>query len=83
MLMDVSYLGKLENLSDVNHTAILFLPNPLKHKLKKKEKICNGLKFKGKFAPVHAVKACRVSGYIVPIIRNLGTRWRLVSITQV
>lgn len=46
-LMDMSYLGKLENLSDVNHIAILFLPNPLKHKLKKKEKFCNGLKYKG------------------------------------
>jgi hypothetical protein len=44
MLIDMSYLGELENLSDVNHTANLFLPNPFKHKLKKKEKICNGLK---------------------------------------
>jgi hypothetical protein len=79
----MSYLGKLlENLSDVNNIAILFLPNTFKHKLKKKENICNGLKHKGKFVPVHAMKACRGSGCIVPVILNLGTRWRLVSITQ-
>jgi amino acid permease len=78
----MSYLGKLENLSDVNHVTILFLPNLFKHKLKKKEKIYNQLKYKAKFVPIHAVKACKVSGCIVPVILNLGTRWRLVSITQ-
>jgi hypothetical protein len=81
MLIDMSYLGKFENLSDVNRIVILFLSNPFKHKLKKKEMICNGLKYKGKFAHVHAVKACMGSGCIVPIILNLGTRRRLVSIT--
>jgi hypothetical protein len=76
-LLDMCYFSKLENLSDVNHIAILFLPNPLKHTLKKKEKTCNGLKYKG-----NAMKAGRGSGGMFPVILNLGTRWRLVSITQ-
>jgi len=40
------------------------------------------IKYKGKYVPVHAMKACRVSGCIISIILNLDTRWRLVSITQ-
>jgi hypothetical protein len=76
-LMEMCYFAKLENPSDMNHNAILFLPNPLKCNLNRKEKICNGLTYKG-----NAMKAGRGSGGIFPVILNLGTRWQLVSITQ-
>ena len=37
------------------------------------------IKVKGKFFPVHAVKACRGSRGTAPLSLNLSTRWRRVA----
>jgi len=48
----MSYLGKLGNLSDMNHITILFLPNLLKQ-VKKEGKNLYWIEIQSKFIPVH------------------------------